>query len=388
MTRKKIIIWVCVAIGGVVLAVIAAPFIGIIMWVTVAKHQINKVEAVLQKPEVYQTVAAQMALYCQSDTNFFPEYIGAAWLPAEVRKIGYPHGRIDPEDAYLEFGGGFHHFGYRLERNKEQSSSDTNIWKLIFLSEDSDDKPLITIQVPATNHLEEAVLLGKVIEGYDSLIATAGSGEDSQEGVHQNKIQTLLRFNRIPEAREVCRDLLKRVPNDWWAVLVNALITAQEKSRPAGDAVINEWVQKQPNFFSYLDLAYYYELQSEFARASDAIIKATEYDANTDWGHGGNSEYRGYTAAMCAFHAAQYPTVIKLCNKMLQVKVNGDYAKQGFRVLKAAAEQRLRNEQADPVWASDILPFDPFENVDIEKLLQRKLERPHRKEAYNYNHSY
>ena len=78
------------------------------------------------------------------------------------------------------------------------------------------------------------------------------------------------------------------------------------------------------------------------------MVKATEYDANTTWGDGGNSEYRGYSAALYAFKNGEYDAAIKLCDKLLPVKINGDFAKRYLRDLKAASEKMAKGEKGEP----------------------------------------
>jgi hypothetical protein len=163
--------------------------------------------------------------------------------------------------------------------------------------------------------------------------------------------------------------MLAKMPENWWANLVCALIMAEEKSGGDAEKFLSAWVARNPNFFSYLDLAYYYQLRRQPGKAAAAMLKATQFDANTSWGHGGNSEYRGYTAAAYAFRSGQYQAAIKLCDKLLPVKINGTYAKQALLELRHAAQQRARGAPAELSWPKDMPAFDPFENLSIGKLV-------------------
>jgi hypothetical protein len=382
--RKAIVIAVAVLALAVAL-VFVWPVVQTVLFVLVGGFGIKREKGKLQQPAAYEPVATALAYYCQSDTNLFPEYISAAWLPATVRTMGAPHGRVRPDGAYVEFGGGFYHFGYALRRAEEGAlsltGSSTNVWQLFFLSEGSSDKLLYTVRLPATNRLETTALLRQVGEGYDALIAA--SSDDERVGLYQGKIQMFLRCDRVMEARAVCRDMLRQMPDEWWAVLVVALVNVSEKREEPG-LTMHKWVLQNPNFFSYLDLAYYYQLQGQPKEAAAAMIKATEYDANVGWGHGGNAEHRGYAAAMDAFRAGEYAATIKLCDHLLPITINGDYAKAGLRDLKTAASRRSRGEEATVSWNSAIAVFDAFEHVDIEELLQRKVQRFTKSEIKGY----
>ncbi len=90
-------------------------FFVILVWAL----QIDLNEAQLKQPKVYEPVAQTLALYCQSDQNFIPEYLSYAWLPEELNAIGHGNGRVQPKNAFIEMGGGFHHFGYSLKRNEQ-----------------------------------------------------------------------------------------------------------------------------------------------------------------------------------------------------------------------------------------------------------------------------
>jgi tetratricopeptide (TPR) repeat protein len=338
--RRKQIVFCSILIGILTLVAIS-PFGCAILSVFVGMGGIRAMEARLQKPEMYEPVASNLALYCQSDQKLFPGYIGYSWFPPEIRKFGHGWGSITTNSAHIEFGGGFYHYGYRLELDPGASTGGTNVWQFFLYGEGSGDKHLTTLAVPATNTLPRDSLLKKVVAGYDERLLT--SPKDA--AAHQGKIQLLLRFNEIAKARAACKDMLSTMPDDWWAQLVNALVLAEEKSSEQAVQALQTWVQKNPNFFSCLDLAYYHQLRNEPTKAAQAMIKATEYDANTTWGHGGNSEFRGYTAAMYAFENGEYDAVLKLCDKLAKVTINGNYAKTGLQNLRSAAERGKRGRR-------------------------------------------
>lgn len=340
--------------------------------------QVKRTESAMQQPSVYKPVARRLALYCQSDQKPFPDYLTYAWFPAELRELGQGSGTIDSTSARIEMGGGFHHFGYFLSLDEARSNETTNVWNLRMYSEDSGGRHLTTVSLPKSKRLTPDEIVTMVADGYE---AHAAATPDNRRA-HQEKIQMYLRFDRTAPARKACRAMLEKMPSDWWAVLVNSLLDASLGDNANAEKFMIDWVNKDPNFFRYLDLAYFYQLTNQPAKASDAIGKAAKFDANTDWGHDGNSEYRGYTAAMYAYESGQYAQCERFCEKLISVTVNGKYAKRGLNDLRQAAASARRGDISDVEWDDEISPFDPFESIDIEKLLGRKVNRPTKREFW------
>ena len=216
----------------------------------------RKAESAMRKPSVYEPIGKALALYCQSDQSLFPEYMGYAWLPDELNAIRHGTASVSTNYAHVEMGGGFHHFGYHLVHDANASSPRTNAWQLYMYSEGSSDRFLKTFFLHSGQRVPADELLAKVIAGFDKQIL----GTPQDELAHRGKIQTYLRFDRVKEARDACRSMLQALPDEWWAVLINALINAQEVSSAEGEKDIAKWVEKERNFFRYMDLAYFHQL--------------------------------------------------------------------------------------------------------------------------------
>jgi len=376
MQAKRIVIGGLIAAGVLALCVLNPMVFPVILGL----RQIQKMEAALQRPQVYEPVGSLLALYCQSDNALFPAYLGPAWLPEELNAVGEGWASIWTNGAHVELGGGFHHFGYSLVLDAAASTAPTRVWQLYMYSEDSKEIHLQTLKLPAGAQLTPDAILDKVVAGFDAQLRK----QRDNLRAHEGKIQTYLRFNKVPAARQACADLLTAMPDNWWAVLVNALLM-EEQSAGRGAEFIASWAKQHEDFDRCMDLAYFDHLTQRPREAAQAILRATNFSAST-WGLGrtseydGNAEFRGYTAAMCAYRTGDYDAVITLCNHLLPVTLNGDYAKAGLKTLKAAAQQAKAGQVREVAWDSNILPFDAFAKTDIAKLLGRAVPRPTRQD--------
>jgi tetratricopeptide (TPR) repeat protein len=342
-----------------------------LLQMTLQLAQIHEIEAKLQQPSVYEPVAETLILYCQSDPTLLPHDLGPAWFPAELRKQGGFRASVNADRAYIEFGGGFYHFGYSLRRDQAASTPQLNVWQLFMCREETEDKQLCTKSVATTRRFSAAEMLKQVLGSYDEFLAAQPSNED----VHKSKIAVLLKFDKVPEARAACKAMLEKLPDDWWANTVCALAIAGEKSDAEAERFLAAWIKRNPNFDNYLDVAYYYQLRGQTKKAASAILKATEYDAGAAQGHGYNSQCRGYAAALYACRSGEYDAAIKLCDKLLPVKTNGDFAKRALRELKAAAEKLAKGEKATVTSADEMDAGDLLDRAFVEKLLERPTEQ-------------
>jgi tetratricopeptide (TPR) repeat protein len=325
---------------------------------------VSEIEANLQKSELYEPVAETLILYCQSDPKFFPRELGPVWFPEALGKQGGFWAMVTPESAHIEFGGGFYHFGYSLQRG--ESTPEKNVWRLFLQTDRSGETPLCTKSVPSTNRLSAEELLARVLPAYDKLLAQHPLSEEA----YQEKISFLLRLNRAAEARATCKAMREKLPENWWANIVCALAIAAEKSDDEAERFLSAWAKKKPTFSRYLDLAYYFQLRGQPKRAAAAMMKATQYVADRDEGHLYNLRFRGYSAALYAFRTGEYQAATRICNKLLETDAYKQYATQALRDLRAAAETRAKGEQVDFTPAKELGEDDSIRPDFVSKLLQ------------------
>jgi hypothetical protein len=142
----------CLIGAGVLALILLTPPAYMIFSAFTDMRRIGKIEKELQKSAVYEPVGETLALCCQSDDN---KNEIDNWVPIELKEFAMGPGwtSIDPDAALVELGGGFHHFGYRLELDKRASSLETNVWLLYFESEDRPDSLLETFSLPTSTKM-------------------------------------------------------------------------------------------------------------------------------------------------------------------------------------------------------------------------------------------
>jgi hypothetical protein len=322
----------------------------------------------LRNPEVATAIAHTLARYAQSDPALFPQRLDYAWLPESLNVIRHGTAEITPRGARVALGGGLHHFGYELTLDDAGSSPTTNAWRLSLYRKDHPPDPLLTVHLPRSERIEAPTLLTNLSRAYARQLAVFPADENA----HRGRIRTLLRFGQPARARQAVRDMRTNLPENGWATVLNALIDAEERGLPAGDAAMEDYVRRHPDFFRLLDLAYFHQLTDRPGRAAEAVRRSLAHDVNITGGDAGDSEFRGFSAAMYLHRSGQHETAIALCQRLESAWINGDYAKPGLRALRAAAEQSLQGRLHPADWPAGMPPFQPFADLDVPRLLGRE----------------
>jgi hypothetical protein len=128
------------------------------------------------------------------------------------------------------------------------------------------------------------------------------------------------------------------------------------------------WVESAPSYSRYLYLAYFYQETSHPDQGAEAVEKAIKcpiVDLPEDLA---NTECRGYSVGVSAFEAGKFDAVIKLCDALLPVKENGNYAKGALTDLRNAAVSAKAGQAPSFRPDENILRFNPYEHVSLEAL--------------------
>jgi len=278
--KRKRKLWIL--LGLVILAVlIFNPISLIILSVVVARVHITMIEAKLQKPAVYEPVARTLATYCQSDQSLFPKILSYAWLPGEISHLGHPWCEVTTNSAFVELGGGFYHFGYKLEldevastpakdvfqllgQNGTASTLGTNVWHLFLAREGSQDKPLMTLRLAATEHMTAADLEKLVGASFDQSIKEGSGG-------YRSKVLLQLRFGQMAQAAATCVDWMKAKPDSWLARFTYAHVRCRLGETEPAATEFNEWVDTHKSFGNCIYLALFNYREGRTNQAVQAV---------------------------------------------------------------------------------------------------------------------
>ncbi len=330
-------------------------------------NHIRRVEARMQQAQIYLPVATNLALYCQSsETLQLTNMVGALRLPQPLPLLGSPWASFKTNYAMVEFGGGFYHYGYEVQLDEQASNPQSNIWQLYLCREGQDQKLLHRFALTPTARVAVSAFTSNSIAECNRQIAKSPGDFD----LHKAKIAILLQYSPN-EVRAACVDAVDKLPEHWWPRLTLALADSGRGNSERASRELVRFVEAKPSYSRYIYLAYFYQMTGKPRQAAQAIEKAIScpiVDLEDDQN---NTECRGYSVGVYAYRSHEYSTVVKLCNALLPIKENGDYAKSALRDLKSAAESAMAGSDA-PFSPSDaVLGFNPYEKIDINVLLSK-----------------
>ncbi len=323
----------------------------------------------LQEPSVYEPAARDLAMLAQSASVVAPLLLhpefGYTWLPHSLNSLdpqatsGFS---VSLDEATLNLGGGFHRWGYQLERDIAASSPTTNIWHLTLFSEDSPDKPLFNFSTNPTLTLSKPALVASAILEYNRVIAAKPTIRS-----HQEKIKFLLFFDSPSLARAACADAYAALPDNWWTNLTSALVLVSTGHPTEADRQIQTWADAKPSYSHYLVLAFYAKLRSQPAAAAAAVEKAIACPIVELPDDETQCAYRGNAIGEYLCQTGQYSTVLKLVTAL--ESTNGNWKNNDFSPLRTAAEYALSNHTTVIFKPSANPGFDPYKDFDLTKLL-------------------
>lgn len=321
----------------------------------------------MQRPEIYLPVATNLALYCQSSEDLhLTNIVGASRLPQPLPSLGSPWASFETNFADVEFGGGFYHYGYRVQLDEGQSTVMTNVWELYLCREGQPEKLLHRFVLASGGRVSLTQFTSSSIAEYNQRLAKSPQDLD----LHKAKISLLLQY-KPEDVRAACLDAVKAMPDHWWPRLTLSLIDTGKGNYVGAASELTKFTESKPSYSRYIYLAYFYQLNEKPGDAAQAIRKALSFPiVDLDDDHN-NTECRGYSAGVYAFRNGEYDTVIKLCNALLPIKENGDYAKAALLKLKSAAESATKGSHPDFTPSEAVIGFDPYEGIDLQKLLSK-----------------
>ena len=364
----------------IVLASLSLLLVGF-CWVLprVLFYEIHKKEAELTSDAVALAAGRDLAQLCQTCREH-PEWFSnepaysPAWTPQSVLKFNPTWVEVTPESARVEFGGGFHHFGYSVELASPLTENNrAATWTLNFYSEDSQTRELGRFTLTPDDSLTEerfvdrtmAELDRRIADGHDSRVS---GSDDAFASVQRCKFA--IKHEQIPRLQRAIRDTARQNSDAWRDVLLAYVIDFP--TDPGGaTARLRQWADLKGDFSAWLMAAYAFDKVGELDAAEEAVQRACKFPANDPPWASMHARARGYSMCRRLFLTTRYESCVALCENLLAYSGCGDYMADSIRVIRDACHSaRTATAPATSSLVETDTPhdFDPFAGIDISLL--------------------
>jgi tetratricopeptide (TPR) repeat protein len=327
------------------------------------RNQIVSAEGKVTNKPAYQPAARALALLCQSDPFFFLDEppLTPAWTPPEILKLGPTWVHIDKDGASVEFGGGFHHFGYQLKRKPQRDTATQNCWVLDFYSEDNPTKRLTTFSVNKTDHIERTEFINRALAEFERRAALLQANSKTVP----ERIVFLLKFDEAQKARDSIHHCATASANDWMDQMLAYIV--DHRVNPAGAAKqLDAWAAKMNDFSAWLYAAYTYGITDNAGDLDRCAQSALKFHVNDpDWCDG-NARYRGVSVCIQLLRAKRYNTCAALCDTLMDYTDAGKYHLPELTKIHDLAKANKGSE--NPPALENGTFFDPFHGIDLSRL--------------------
>jgi tetratricopeptide (TPR) repeat protein len=348
--------WLCVTIGlaiGVPFCLVVGSVIAGYLYLRGTVEEIDAAEREMQQPAFYQPVVRDLALFCQTYGSAFQDAkiteVEKAWLPDSAQKLSCWYCAIGSDYLSLEFGGGFHHFGYNIILDKRASNPTERIWRLSFYSEDkNNDEPIELTTIGLSSSAMCSDFLRTALAHYRQ--ETSKSPKDLS--IYQHQLLFCMKFAQYDEAVQSLERAEQNLPEDWWPqfaldVVGNRLGNRLEQNR------FERWVHDHPTYLSYACLVWLYKLENDPSEAAKAGKMMLQFVPRDDPPF--NNNFCAWTedVSVYLYHSGHHDLAADLCRKIepeLNHSRNKVYASwlQTFQRLDAAFSEGSATKDSAP----------------------------------------
>lgn len=342
-------------------------------------YDIYRKEAELASSAVAQAAGrdiAQLCQTCRKHPGWFSEEpaYAPAWTPPTVLKLDPTWVEVSPEGARVEFGGGFHHFGYWMSlASAATEESDTDTWVLSLYSEDRQNRELARFTLTPDDGLTEEQFVARTMTELDRRIAAghdahvAGS-DDAFASVQRCKFA--IKHQQIPRLQQAIRDSARQNPDAWRDVLFAYVIDLP--ADPEGAAArLRQWANSKGDFSAWLMAAYAFDKVGELDAAEEAVQQACKFPANDPPWASMHARARGYAMCRRLYLSGRCESCLALCENLLAYRGCRDYMADAIRAIRDACHStRTTSAPATTSVIENGIPYDydPFAGIDIRLL--------------------
>lgn len=279
---------------------------------------------------------------------------------------------IAPDGASVEFGGGFHHFGYLLEPADSPTGSNPNTtWILSFYSETSQTRELGRFSLTPDNVLMKEQFVEQTMLELDRRIA-AGNGcrITSDDDASIQRCKFAIKHNQVGRLQDAIRETARRNDVAWRDVLLVFVIDFPADSTGATER-LRQWAASKADFSAWLMAAYAFNIVGELDAAEAAVLQACKFPADDPPWAGWNVRARGYSMCRQLYAAGKTKTCATLCDSVLAYQGSGDYMANSYLALRNAcriAQSQPTAIHVPVVETGTVSDFAPLGNIDISSL--------------------
>ncbi len=348
-------------------------------------YEVFKKEAELTSDAVALAAGRDLAELCQTclaHPDWFSDEpaFSPAWTPQSVLKFSPTWVEVTPAGARVEFGGGFHHFGYLMQLEAPPSQDvGAAIWILNFYSEDSQTRELGRFTLNPDDGLTHEQFVDRTMAELDRRIA---SGHDSRVAGDEDafasvqRVKFAIKHDQVERLQEAIRNTAQRNPDSWRDVLL-AYVLDFPSDPDGADTRLRQWAESKGGFSAWLMAAYAFAKVGELDAAAEAIQQACNHPADDPPWSSMNARARGYSMCRQLYLAGRYDACVALCENLLAYTGSADYLAQPIRAVRDAC-QSARSTSAPATSstadADATFDFDPFAGIDVNAL--RSANRP------------
>lgn len=359
--RGGVIVAVTVVAGVLLLTPIGRVFISVVLF----RWQVQNLEAAVTAPGGYEPAAVALAKLCQSDPSLFSDHdvFRPAWSPPELTALKPSSVDVDPDGARVEFGGGFHHFGYILSLDKESSTDAANMWVLSFYSEGAKGRMLQRFSLDKSERLSPTEFVDRCMAEYHRRASDRGKFDDRDV---RARLKLLLKHEQDQLAVDSVRDFAARYDHDWPDQLLVFLIDVRREGVAARQR-LEAWAEKEQNFSRWLLAAYAYDHVGDMPAAERCVRRAVAFPPDDPSWLRTHARHRGAPMCIRLYEAGRYEACVMLCDSLLGYAGARKHLEPELKTIRDRARHAAQSSEAPPVRLLQD-PFDPFETVDVAVL--------------------
>lgn len=369
-------------------AVIAFLIFGGLRWVLwhTLFAPVARQEAALKSPAMAKASGRELARLCQTckaHPDWFADEppLAPAWTPSVILAKDPRWVSIEPEAARVEFGGGFHHFGYQLATGPNTASAGGQAaWVLSFYSEDAAEVVLDRFTLAADDVLTEQQFVDRALGELDRRIATNEDARlmgdpDSYATVQRCKFA--LKHHSADRLRAAIRKSAAHNVGDWRDVLLAYLIDRPADASGAMDR-LRQWATARNEFSGWLMAAYAFDEAGDAAAERDAVTRACRFPADDAGWVCGNARYRGLALCRRLYARGLLTECATLCDMLLAYTGSQNYLASEIGAIRAACRDGSATRPALLAPADDGILFNPFAGIDLAALGPEPTSQPAR----------